>query len=128
MTVDVRAYIAAAPAAQQPLLREMDERIREAFPEAALDTKSYFPVYVHDGQWLAGFATRKKGAMFYCMDAALLDAYADRLGKNRSGKTCVEVRATRAVPLEVLQELVPEILARQAKRYADGTGGFLAPY
>lgn len=128
MTVDVTEYIAAAPPAQQPLLREMDARIREAFPKATLDPKSYFPVYVLDGHWLAGFATRKKGAMFYCMDAPLLDEYADRLGRNRSGKTCVEYRATRAMPLDALQKLVPEILARQAKRYADGTGGFLTPY
>jgi uncharacterized protein YdhG (YjbR/CyaY superfamily) len=128
MTVDVSEYIAAAPAAQQPLLQEIDARIREFFPEAELDSKSYFPVYALDGHWLAGFATRKKGAMFYCMDAPLLDEYAEQLGRNRSGKTCVEVRATRAVPLEVLQKLVPEILARQARRYAQGTGGFLAPY
>ena len=76
---------------------------------------------------MAGYATRKKGAMFYCMDHPLLDEYADRLGKSRSGKGCVEYRTTKAVTLDELKKLVPEILARQAKRYADGTGGYLEP-
>jgi uncharacterized protein YdhG (YjbR/CyaY superfamily) len=128
MTVNVDEYIGAAPTEQRPLLREVDAAIRLAHPEATLDPKSYFPVYAMDGHWLAGLASRKKGAMFYCMDAPLLDEYADRLGKNRSGKTCVEYRATRTLSLEELRVLMPEILARQAKRYADGTGGYVQPY
>ena len=49
MTVDVKAYIASAPEAQRPLLRELDAAIRNAFPDAALDPKSYFPVYGEAG-------------------------------------------------------------------------------
>ena len=128
MPVNVKQYIAAAPPDQRPLLRELDAHVRGAFPRATLDAKCYFPVYVMDGHWVAGFATRKKGAMFYCMDAPLLDEYADRLGKNRSGKTCVEYRTWRGIDLETLRELVPEILARQAQRYAAGEGGFVEPY
>lgn len=128
MTVDVATYIASAPADQRPLLRDLDAKIRAAFPTAVLDPKSYFPVYTMDGHWIAGFATRKKGAMFYCMDAPLLDRHAERLGKSRSGKTCIEYRALGPLTLDALRALVPEILAEQAARLADGTGGFLKPY
>lgn len=128
MTVDVDRYIAGAPTDQQPLLRELDEQIRRAFPEAGLDPKSYFPVYVVDGHWIAGYATRKKGAMFYCMDATLLDDLAGRLGRQRSGKTCIEYRTTKHLSLDALRAMVPDILARQARRLADGSGGFLPTF
>lgn len=128
MTVDVEQYIAAAPADQQALLRELDAEIRRAFPAAHLDPKSYFPVYVMDGHWMAGFATRKKGAMLYCMDAPLLDQHADLLQKARSGKTCVEYRSLKSVGLDDLRALVPKLLAKQAQRYAAGEGGFVQPY
>jgi uncharacterized protein YdhG (YjbR/CyaY superfamily) len=123
MTVDVKDYIDSAPEAQRPLLRELDTAIRKAFPGAVLDAKSYFPLYAVDGDRLAGYATRKKGAMFYCMDRHLIDEYADRLGEHRSGNTCIEYRLLKTLPRAQLKQLVAEILAKQAQRYADGTGG-----
>jgi uncharacterized protein YdhG (YjbR/CyaY superfamily) len=123
MTVDVKDYIDSAPESQRPLLRELDAAVRKAFPDAALDPKSYFPMYAVDGDRLAGYATRKKGAMFYCMDLHLIEEFAERLGEHRSGNTCVEYRVLKTLTHAQLKRLVAEILAKQARRYADGTGG-----
>jgi hypothetical protein len=120
--------IAGAPAEQQAVLRQLALAIRKAFPAATPDTTSCSPIQVMDGHWPAGHATRKKGAMFYCMDRPLLDEDADRPGQRRSGNTCAECRPVRGLTVEDLHALVPEIHPRQAGRHARGEGGFVNPY
>ena len=109
----VDTFIREAPAEHRDDLREIRKMIREAMP-GAVETMgpSGFPVYTDDdGNWLAGFATRKPCAMLYVMAPGVLDRHADRLGTLRSGKSCVRYRASRAVSKEELVELSRVMLA-----------------
>jgi hypothetical protein len=114
----VAQYIDSAPAEFQAALRALRKRLKEhlgSYTKESLGT-SGFPVLTVDDVWVAGFACRKKGPMLYVMNAALLDAYAERLGKLRSGRSCIEWRETKQLSLEELGALVDEILAEEARR------------
>ena len=115
-TVD--AYIATAPVEQRPQLEAMRATIRRHLPRAAESLgSSGFPVYTDGGgKWLAGFAWRTRSPMLYIMDAAILDRYEDRLGKLRSGKSCVEWRASKSLTSNALTELADEMLRELARR------------
>lgn len=113
----VRTYLDEAPPAQRPVLETVRALILEHLPGVE-ETCERFPVYTRDGAWAAGFATRAKGPMFYLMDEATLDAHADRLGRLRSGKGCVELRATRDRSQDELLALVVELLQASAARHA----------
>ena len=64
MSLEVERYIDGTPAAVQPLLRELRRLIVAAYPEAEETIyNGQFPVYLIDGQWAAGFASRGKGPL-----------------------------------------------------------------
>jgi len=119
---DVDAYVAAAPENQRHILERLRARIRSRLPEAEEAFESpvrepggqgkQMPVYKVDGEWTAGFAFRKKGPMLYIMKPALLDEYELVLGRNRSGKTCVDMVETDSLSLESLESIADEILSR----------------
>ncbi|HBY58226.1 MAG TPA: hypothetical protein DEH78_00285 [Solibacterales bacterium] len=113
---DVEAYIAAAPAEQRPRLNFLRRAVRKALPIATESFESNMPVYKVGDTWTAGFASRKKGVMFYAMDSGLLDRFDARLGKNRSGKSCIEMTANKRLSEKDLDALALEILAELAKR------------
>jgi hypothetical protein len=103
---EVDTYLAAAPETQQPLLVKIRALIRKLLPDAVEDFQSRMPVYTVNGQWTAGFATRKKCPMLYVMNAAVLDAHAGTLGKLRSGNTCVEMRLAEKESLALAKQLL----------------------
>lgn len=115
---DVDAYLALAPEEQRALLERLRRMIREALPHARECFESKMPAYTVNGAWTAGFATRAKGAMFYVMDTRLLDEYAGVLGRHRSGRSCVEMRASRQMSLAQLESIAAEILGKLAARRA----------
>ena len=108
-------YIAAAPADQRDTLADLRAMITAAIPAAAEGmSPSGFPVYTVNGRWITGFASRKKGPMFYMMLAGVMAAHADRLGPLMSGKSCIEYRPTKSLGAEELRELVREMLVQAA--------------
>ena len=114
---EVTAYIASAPEAQRGSLRKLRTMIRRHLPGTHEEMgASGFAVYVIDGNWVAGFATRKKGPMFYLMITAVLDEYAERLGRLRSGKSCVAWKDSTHLPLPELEKLANEMLEAAARR------------
>lgn len=117
MNPQVAGYLLRAPAEQRPHLEELRHLILGFFPDA---TESFerFPVYVRDGEWLCGFASRKQTMMFYLMDPATLDAFAERLGSLRTGRSCVEYRATRDLTLRETRRLILELLAASARSHS----------
>ena len=62
--VDVDAYIAAAPAALQPMLRELRQAIKAAAPKAAEKISYGMPTYEYKGR-LANFAGYEKHVGLY---------------------------------------------------------------
>lgn len=118
----VEAYIATAPESLRADLMWLRAQIRSALPFATETFLSKMPVYTLGETWLAGFAYRAKGPMFYVMDSSLLDAHAERLGKNRSGKSCVEFRPSRSIGLPALKEFASTVLAEIARRREVASG------
>lgn len=114
----VAEYIDSVPAEHRATLRGLRKRLEQHLGACTKESmgSSGFPVLSVDDVWVAGFAWRKKGPMLYVMNAALLDAYDDRLGKLRSGRSCIEWRATKQLSLQDLGEVVDEILAEEARR------------
>lgn len=111
------AYISAAPKDLQPTLRELRALVESAFPGIKPETAARtgaFPVYARDGVWLTGFGWRKKGAMLYCMNVAVVDKYAKRLGKLRTGKSCIKYKASKSLTLDELRSLAREMLFKSA--------------
>lgn len=102
-------YIANAPEDQQPVLERLQTMIEAALPMTRQEM-SGFPVYTLDGEWIAGFATRKKGPMLYIMKTEVLDRYEEKLGKARSGKSCVDFD-----PTDEMWALAEEMLAETRK-------------
>ena len=114
---EVTAYIAGAPEEQRGALKKLRRMIRKHLPRAHEEIgASGFAVYVVDGNWVAGFATRKKGPMLYLMITAVLDEYSDRLGLLRSGKSCVDWKDSNHLPLRELEKLANEMLGAAAQR------------
>jgi uncharacterized protein YdhG (YjbR/CyaY superfamily) len=114
---EVEAYLAAAPPAERPVLEDLRALILHYFPSAEEGFDSRFPVYkTSAGEWIAGFATRKRGVMFYLLDHEVLDAFGNELGKLRTGHGCIAYKATKQRSLASLRELVIDMLAASAKR------------
>jgi hypothetical protein len=54
--------------------------------------------------------------MLYIMDGAILDRYEGQLGRLRSGRSCIEWRASKGLSIEALTELAKEMLGQVAQR------------
>ncbi len=124
MNADVTRYIDEAPDEQREFLSELRGMIRKALPHAEEQMgTSRFPVYTADGQWISGFATRKKGPMFYMMLSDVMKAHEPVLGKLKSGNSCIECRETKDLSMAELKRTIREMLADAGKRTGDGTTG-----
>lgn len=108
----VAAYVDAAPEDQRPVLAHLRDKIRTHLPRATEQIgSSGFPIYTIDDRWIAGFATRKKGPMLYVMAGGVLDRHEATLGSLRSGRSCVEWRASKTLSLDDLDALADRMLA-----------------
>ena len=106
----ISAYIRKAPENHRPAMKEIDAIIRNELPGAAIELGSGFPVYTINGNWVSGFATRKKGVMFYLMNSAVPDKHEKKLGRLRTGKSCIEYRETKDLSFPELHKLMRKML------------------
>lgn len=109
---DVDAYIAAAPAEHAVLLKTIRTLIRKELPTAEECFESKMPVYKIGGVWTSGFAWRAKGVMFYLMRTEIVDEFAAKLGKNRSGKSCIAMTPSKALSQDELLSMARQMLGR----------------
>jgi uncharacterized protein YdhG (YjbR/CyaY superfamily) len=114
----VACYIEGAPADQQEVLLRLHEKLVAEFPEVEPVLPHGFPVWTVDGRWCCGFASRKKGPMLYVMAPGVLDRHAEELGRLRSGKSCIEFKASKSLTIEQLDALAGELIeeARHAMK------------
>ena len=115
MNSDVTAFIESVPAEHRPVLAKLRIMIREAMPDAEETLQNGFAVYEVDGEWTAGFASRKKGPLLYIMVSSVLDEHAAELGRLRSGRSCVEWKASRTLSLDELEMLTETMLLEAAQ-------------
>lgn len=82
--------------------------------------------YVYDsgreGDWfLCGFSPRKKEFSLYIMAGfEEFDALMQRLGRHRTGKSCLYVRKLDDIDMDVLEELLRQSVRTMRERYAAG--------
>lgn len=74
-----------------------------------------------EGDWpLAGFSPRKQALTLYIMSGlSKQEELLARLGKHRTGKSCLYINKLEDVDLDVLRELVERSVAEVSTRYAD---------
>ncbi|GIV76871.1 DUF1801 domain-containing protein [Litorilinea aerophila] len=125
---DVEAYLQAVPDPGKRedcfrLLRLMTEVTGEKpvlWGDSIVGFGRYHYRYAsgHEGDWmLTGFAPRKQALTVYIM--AGFDQYGDllaRLGKFKTGKSCLYLRRLDDVDLDVLAELVRRSVAHMSGR------------
>lgn len=115
MHAEVRKYIDEAPEEHQPLLEELRALIMKRVPSFEESFAHGFPVYLLSGRELAGFATRKKGVMFYLMNSRIVAARADELGTLVEGKSCVAYRETGDLSRAELRRIFAAMLDEVAR-------------
>ena len=119
MTPELAAYLDEAPEEQQGVLRSLCAKVEREFPGVDPILPNGFPVWTVDGKWCCGFATRKKGPMLYVMVTDVLDHHEKALGSLRSGRSCVEFKASKTLTLEELDALA-DVLYREARESLAG--------
>jgi len=72
-----------------------------------------------EGDWmLTGFSPRKQALTLYIMDG--FDGHEDlmsKLGKYKTGKSCLYVKSLEHIDMDVLRELVTESVAYMRRTY-----------
>ena len=107
----VQAYIKQAPEEQQEQLLELRQMIVDTLPDLQESIGSGFPVYLLDGRWIAGFASRKSGPKFYLMMHDIVQQYKPQLGKKITGKSCcLDYKKSRMFTLDELKNIVQNML------------------
>lgn len=130
-TADVDAFLAAIP---DPGRREDCQRIR-ALMEAATGAPARlwgpsivgFGVYHYryesgrEGDWMVtGFSPRKNDLTLYIMPGfARYEALMAKLGKHKTGKSCLYIKRLADVDMAVLETLVRDSVAEMAPQRTD---------
>jgi uncharacterized protein YdhG (YjbR/CyaY superfamily) len=106
-TVD--AYIAAQPAAAQPVLNTVRATIRAALPEAREGIAYKMPAYRMDGRHAVYFAGWKKHWALYPLNDAIRTRFAAELAEHEVEKDTVRFSWTTPVPAELVAALAKAI-------------------
>ncbi len=129
----VDAYLAAIPDEQRreecKVIAEMMQRATKAKPQmwgSMIGFGSYHYKYPsgREGDWfLTGFAPRKQALTLYIMAGfAQYDALLDKLGRYRTGKSCLYIKSLDNVDLEVLEKLILLSVNQLAQNHAGVNG------
>ena len=104
VSADVDEYIAAAPLAAQPILRELRQVIKAAAPRAD-ETISYgMPSYDYHGR-LVYFAAFKNHVGLYAVGQAH-DAYTLAMSAYLSGKSTARFPIDKPLPADLIRNVV----------------------
>ncbi len=101
---DVGSYIAAAPKAARPKLRQMRQAIRSAAPEASERISYGMPYYEFHGR-LIYFAAQRSHIGLYVLGGAKT-AYAKELRKYLSGESTARFPLDEPLPVTLVRRIV----------------------
>ena len=129
----VDAYLAAIPDEQRreecKVIAEMMQRATKAEPRmwgSMIGFGSYHYRYPggREGDWfLTGLAPRKQALTLYIMAVfAQYDPLLDKLGKYRTGKSCLYIKRLDDVDLKVLEKLILLSVNQLTQEHAGASG------
>jgi uncharacterized protein YdhG (YjbR/CyaY superfamily) len=101
---DVAAYIAAAPKAAQPMLRQLRQTIRTAAPAAEERISYGMPLYEHHGR-LVYFAGYEHHVALYAAVPSN-DLYAGELEKYMSARSTIKFPIGHPLPVALVSRVV----------------------
>ena len=103
------------------LMQEITGEPAKMWGSSIVGFGSYHYTYAsgREGDWpIVGFAPRKQNLVLYIMPGfARYDDLLSRLGKHRTGKSCLYVNKLADIDLAVLEELVRESFADMISRH-----------
>lgn len=114
----VPAYIAAAPAAARPKLRQLRAIIREIVPGAEEKISYGMPGYKLDGKPFMYFGAFKDHVSLFPGSGTFLKAFADELKGYVTAKGTVQFPLGRPLPVALVRKLV------KARRASKPGGGY----
>ncbi len=127
----VEAFLAAIPEAEMrkdcQVIAQIMERVVKTKPKMWGDSVVGFGTYHYryasgrEGDWyLTGFSPRKNALTLYIMAGfTQYDAFMDKLGKYKTGKSCLYVKRLSDIDLSVLEELIEASADYVSKQYPD---------
>lgn len=103
------------------LMKEVTGKTPKMWGDTIVGFDTYHYVYEsgREGDWFrVGFSPRKSNLTLYIMPGfQAYDELLGRLGKHKTGKSCLYVKRLDDVDLDVLRELVEQSVAAMAKKY-----------
>ena len=103
------------------LMREVTGEPPKMWGSSIVGFGSYHYVYAsgREGDWpVVGFAPRKQNLVLYIMPGfARYESLLARLGKHRTGKSCLYVKKLDDIDADVLEALVRESVNEMKRRY-----------
>jgi uncharacterized protein YdhG (YjbR/CyaY superfamily) len=103
----VDAYIAAAPKAVQPMLRELRQAIRSAAPKAEEKISYRMPFYAYHGRVIY-FAAHKTHVGMYPIIGREKDLYAKELKPYMAAKATLQFPIGQPIPIALVKKVVKE--------------------
>jgi uncharacterized protein YdhG (YjbR/CyaY superfamily) len=103
----VDAYIAAAPKAVQPMLRELRQAIKSAAPRAEEKISYRMPFYAYHGR-LIYFAAHTSHVGMYPIIGREKDLYAKELKPYLVEKATLQFPIGQPIPIELVKKVVKE--------------------
>jgi uncharacterized protein YdhG (YjbR/CyaY superfamily) len=114
----VDAYIAAAPKAVQPMLRELRQAIKSAAPQAEEKLSYRMPFYAYHGR-LIYFAAHARHVGMYPIIGREKDLYAKELKPYLVEKATLQFPIGRPLPINLVKKVVKARAKENAARVAD---------
>src|SRR5262245_2977239 len=113
----IAEYIAAAPAAGQPHLRQLHALLKAAAPKAQEAIKWNMPFFI-EPRFLFSFSAHKN-RLDFAPSAELLARFADQFGEYKSTKHMFQVRYDQPLPEALIRKMVKERLKEVKARKDD---------
>jgi uncharacterized protein YdhG (YjbR/CyaY superfamily) len=108
---EVDAYLARLAPDRREALAEVRAVIVDVAPDVVETMKYRMPTYEHEDGVLCSFASQKHYMSVY-MDPNLVELHRDAFGGLSVGKSCIRFRKLEDLPLETVQVILRETLAK----------------
>ena len=99
---EVDAYFDQIPEDRRPLVQAINDLITSMYPDADVSISWGMPTYRRDGGWVS-LANQKHYVSLYTCDARHLAAFKTLHPEIRTGKTCINLRATDELPAGITE-------------------------